>query len=238
MDGYAVRAADIGTVEAFPVAGRVAAGHAPTTTVEAGQCVAIATGAPMPTGADSVVQHELSDRGDPVRFTLDSLRPGNAVHPRGADAKQGETLVASGVLLGAQHLGIAATAGAIALRVARRPRVRVLTSGDEVRPAGEPVEAHQIRNSNWPMTCALLARMGVEPVGHSHVADERQDTVDAVGQALDDADVLITVGGVSAGERDWFPDAFDANNVQVSLRGAAIQPGRPILVAHRGPTVV
>jgi molybdopterin molybdotransferase len=238
MDGYAVRAGEVGRVEAFGVAGSIAAGEPPSLHIGPGQCAAIATGAPVPADLDAVVPHELSDRGDPIRFSIGSLEPGHAVHPRGADARRGEVLVEAGTLLGPQHLGIAATVGLERLAVARPPRARLLTSGDEVRAAGEPVADHQIRNSNAPMIQTLLRRIGAEPAGHAHVPDERETTVSAVGDALGDADLLITVGGVSAGERDWFPAAFDAAGVTVSLHGAAIQPGRPILIGRSDTAIV
>ena len=238
MDGYAVRAAEVGRVEAFPVAATVAAGRPASVAVPPGNCVAIATGAPLPADVDAVVPHEQSDRGDPVRFTIDALKPGQSVHPRGADARRGELLVETGTPLLAQHLGIAATVGRTHLRIARPPRARLLTSGDEVLPPGGPVADHQIRNSNAPMLETLLGRIGAECLGHEHLADERDQTIAAVRRALDEADLLVTVGGLSAGDRDWFPGAFDAAGVQVSLRGAAIQPGRPILIGRRGRAVV
>jgi molybdopterin molybdotransferase len=232
MDGYALRAADVGQVEAFPVAATVSAGQPGDVSVPPGQCVAIATGAPLPADTDTVIQHELSDRRDPVRFTVRSIEPGHAVHPCGADARAGQTLVPAGTLLRAQHLGIAATVGKLELSVARRPRATVLTSGDEVRPVDAPLERHEIRNSNGPMVSELLRRIGAEPVACLHVADELELTTAAVTEALGASDLLVTVGGVSVGQRDHFPEAFAAGGVKFALHGAAIQPGRPLLAGR------
>ncbi len=232
LDGYALRAGDLGRVESFPLAATIAAGRPADITVEPGQCVAIATGAPLPDDVDTVIGHELSDRGDPVRFTIHSIDPGHAVHPRGADAVAGDTLVASGTMLGPRHLGIAAAVGLDRTEVVRRPRVALLTSGDEVVATGAPVATHQIRNSNGPMITAMVQRIGGGPVEHGHVGDLRQETIDAVAAALDNADLLITVGGISAGDRDHFPVALSANGVTLSVHGAAIQPGRPVMVGR------
>lgn len=239
LDGYALRASDLGRVESFPVAASIAAGRPADVAVGPGQCVAIATGAPLPEGVDTVIGHEQSDRNDPVRFTIDRIEPGHAVHPRGVDAARGDTLLAAGTMLGARHLGIAATVGADRLEVVRRPRAVLLTSGDEVVGDNEPVATHQIRNSNGPMIVNLLGRIGTSPVVHRHLADDRAETIDAVGTAVSEADLVVTVGGISAGERDYFPDAMEAHGVTLAVHGAAIQPGRPVIVGRTaGGTIV
>ena len=238
LDGYALRASDLGHVESFPVAATIAAGRPADVAVGPGQCVAIATGAPLPEGVDTVIGHEQSDRGDPVRFTIDHVEPGHAVHPRGGDAAAGDTLLAAGTVLGARHLGIAAAVGADRLEVVRRPRAVLLTSGDEIVGRGDEVATHQVRNSNGPMIVNLLGRIGTGPVVHRHVTDDRAETVDAVGTAISDADLVVTVGGISAGDRDYFPDALETHGVTLSVHGAAIQPGRPVIVGRVGRTVV
>jgi molybdopterin molybdotransferase len=240
MDGYALRAAEVGRVEAFPVAAAISAGQAADVSVPPGHCVAIATGAPLPADADTVIPHEQSDRRDPVRFTATAIETGNAVHPRGADARAGDTLVPAGTLLEAHHLGIVATVGREQIVVARRPRATVLTSGDEVRPVSAALEPYQIRNSNGPMVCALLRRIGAEPVACLHVTDDPDLTATAVAEALGRSDLLVTVGGVSVGKRDYLPEAFAAQGVSFLLHGAAIQPGRPLLAgrARTGAIVV
>jgi len=135
-------------------------------------------------------------------------------------------------VLGPRHLGIAATVGADRIEVVRRPRVVLLTSGDEVVADGASVATHQIRNSNGPMITAMAQRIGGGPVQHKHVADDLQQTTNAVAAALTGGDLMITVGGISAGERDHFPAALDAGDVTLSVHGAAIQPGRPVMVGR------
>ncbi len=240
LDGYAVRGAEVDCVKVFPVHARIAAGDPADVSVPPGQCVAIATGAPVPAGLDTVIPHEQSDRGSPVRFTINAIEIGNAVHRRGADARRGDTLIPPGTVLGSHHLGISAAAGYETLVVAAAPRVTILTSGDEVVAAGAAVAAHEIRNSNAPMAMSLLRRLGARPVGHAHLPDEPVATLAAVREALKASDLLVTVGGISAGERDCFASAFEKNGVKIALQGAAIQPGRPIVVgrAASGCTVL
>src|SRR6185503_9407590 len=118
------------------VAAKVPAGASELTIAPAGECVAIAPGAPLPPGLDSVVPHEWSDRGDragrPVLFTVERIELGHAVHPRGADARAGQTLLGKGLALRPHHIGIAAAVGRAVLSVLARPRVALITSGDEV----------------------------------------------------------------------------------------------------------
>ncbi|MHC4948353.1 MAG: molybdopterin molybdotransferase MoeA, partial [Planctomycetota bacterium] len=202
MDGYALRASEVGGQASWPVAARIAAGQPADVEVGPGSCAAVATGAPVPAGLDAIIQHELSDRGDPVRFTIHAIEAGHAVHPRGADARAGDVLVAAGTVLAAHHAGIAASVGATTLAVHARPRAAVITSGDEVLPPDRTPAAHQIRNSNAPMLVPLLARMGADVTAARHVPDEPAPTRAAVAAALDEADLVVTVGGISAGERD------------------------------------
>jgi molybdopterin molybdotransferase len=232
MDGYALRASEVGVIDAWPIVADIPAGGSAEVTVPPGHGVRIATGAPLPADVDAVIEHELSDRSDPVRFQIDSIETGRSVHRRGADARRGETLIEAGKVLRAHHLGIAAAVGATDLTVAKRPRVILLTSGDEVVPIDAEVAPHQIRNSNGPQILELLRRVGAEPIEQRHVRDVRDDTMNAVGHALGRCDLLVTIGGISAGERDHFPDAFAAHGVTRLVEGAAIQPGKPILVGR------
>ncbi len=239
-DGYALRGAEVGRLEAWTVIGNVAAGEPADIEVPPGHCVAIATGAPLPPDVDTVIQHELSDRGNPVGFSVKSVRLGEAVHPRGADAGAGRTLIAPFTRLGPHHAGLAAAVGRERLAVVSRPRTTVLTSGDEVVGVGEAVQPHTIRNSNGPLLSQLLARFGADLVGADHLRDDRQATIEAMDLALGRSDLVVTVGGLSAGERDHFPAAFEALGVSTLLHGASIQPGKPIFVGRhpRGAMVV
>jgi molybdopterin molybdotransferase len=246
MDGYAIRADDFQVGATWRVAGSVPAGTSADAHVATGECVAIATGAPLPHSLDTVIQHELSDRGDrighnAVHFTVASIERGHAVHRQGSDAKAGAILIPPGTMIEAQHLGIAAAVGRTSVRVRAKPRAWVLSSGDEVMPPSTPTHdlaPHQIRNSNSVMVMELLRRFGANPVGAEHVRDEREATISALQTAIANVDLVITIGGVSAGDRDHFPTAFEACGIRPVLRGASIQPGRPIQVASNQRVVV
>lgn len=233
MDGYALRAEDLSVDKPLAVVATISAGTSWSGAVPAASCVAIATGAPVPDGLDTVIEHERSDRRSPVRLTSTVPR-GNAIHRRGADARAGDILLRAGVLLGPQHVGVAAAVGACSLPVAALPSITILTSGDEVVDAAQTPLPHQVRNSNAPMLVAAAARFGGAVRAVRHLPDDRAVTIDAVGEALTTTTILVTVGGISAGERDWFADAFEAHHVEPVLRGAAIQPGGPV-TAGRAP---
>jgi len=253
MDGYAVRLTDTQTGIDYPVTGTVAAGGH-TEGVDTSGVIRIATGAAVPEAGtlpgatvpgatlpgaayDAVIpieQAQPADDGKTVRFT-DTVRPGFAVHPRGADARTGDTLISPGTRLKAHHLGIAASAGVMQIPVRRKPRVVVLSTGDELRPPSTPTAAlapQQIRNSNGPMLCALAQAAGAEVIRHDHLMDELDATVDGAQRALQDADLILTSGGVSVGDRDHLPAAWAQAGAQTLLHGVAIQPGKPVLIVR------
>lgn len=233
MDGYALRAADVGRFESFEVIGMVAAGTAGNVALKLGQAVRIATGAPLPPDADAVIPHEQSDRREPVRFTVGAVEAWSSVHRRGADASAGEIVIGRGTPLGAQHLGVLATIGCARVPVFARPRVAILTSGDEVLAHDAPRLAdHQIRNSNQPMLASIVESMGGALGAVKHLPDRPGETTAALREAIAAHDVVITVGGISAGERDCFHEALAACSVETILKGAAIQPGKPIYVGR------
>jgi molybdopterin molybdotransferase len=240
MDGYAVRPGDLSSGDRFRVTGDIAAGAPPRVHVPEGACVRIATGAAVPDGLDAVIPHEESDRANPVSFKNHSVSPGQAIHRRGADARAGDIVVMAGTVLAPHHLGILASIGSTSVEVARPPRAVILTSGDEVRPIEESsIEPHHIRNSNAPLLAALIPRLGARFVRAEHLPDDAGTTVHAVARAIEEADLVITVGGVSAGERDFFPAAFDAAGVEMAVRGARLQPGRPIQIGRApGGTII
>jgi len=232
MDGYALRAADVGRVQQFQVVSDIPAGAPADVQVPPGACVKIATGAPLPDDVDTVIQHEKSNRQNPVQFDLNEITRGHAVHQRASDAGAGETLIAASTHLQPHHIGIAAAVGYTHLKVVIQLRAAVISSGDEVRPVGADVQPHQIRQSNAPMLNTLLRRMGGGTVTGEHVTDQLEPVVDATANALLNNDLLITIGGISAGERDLFPKAFEQHGIETIVRGAAIQPGRPVFIGR------
>ena len=177
MDGFAVRSGEVRRGTALPVKGSVAAGGADAsfqTPMAAGAVCRIATGAPVPAGADAVVPIErcrVEGDGDDERvaFDLDRVKPWDNVHRRASDAAAGQTVLRSGIRLAAHHLGIAAAVGAVSLRVTQRPRVSLITTGDEVVACDTTTDRlgpEQIRNSNGQMLAALLRGLGIDLLHH------------------------------------------------------------------------
>lgn len=244
MDGLAVRSADLTTHDKlWPICGSIAAGDvaaASTGPMPTQSVMHIATGAPMPDGADAVVPIEQvtvtgEDTVQQAKFNVCSIDAGQNVHHRGADAKAGAIALSAGTTLSPHHVGIAASVGAATLKVTARPRVTLLTSGDEVRPPHthtKLLKPQQIRNSNGPMVAALLQCLGAELLAQVHVADQADQTLAAAHQALCNSDLILTTGGVSAGQRDWLPWAWQQLGLQTILHGVAIQPGKPLLAAR------
>jgi len=234
-DGFAVRSAD-GAAGARKVCGNIAAG-APASGVSLGpgEAVRIATGASLPDGADAVVALEQAEQvGGNVRLKLEAVEPRQHVHRRAADAGRSEVVLRRGTVLQPHHLGIAASVGAMQVQVAARPRVVVLTSGDEVRPADTATHdllPQQIRNSNGPMVASLVEAMGAQVLYIKHVVDETDDILPVVDEALSHADCLVTTGGVSVGQRDRFAALWEMLGFRKIVHGVAIQPGKPFFAA-------
>jgi molybdopterin molybdotransferase len=232
MDGYAVLTADVAGASAdkpalLEVSGEIPAGDTAAHTIEPGTCMRIMTGAPIPDGADAVVQVEHTDGGSETVSIYQSVEPGTSVRVAGGDAKPGDLLLASGTRLGAVHLGLLAAAGRATVRAMPRPRVTVISTGDElVDPGGELVRG-QIWESNATMLAAAARQAGCPARQHPVVRDSVDAVLAAVEEALPEADLLITSGGVSmGGEHDVVKAALGSLGT-VTFHKVAMQPGMP-----------
>ena len=239
MDGYAVRSADVAAAPtALDVVGEVRAGQWPDLTVGPGQAVRIMTGAPLPPGADAVQQVEKTQPLDEFRVTIQaSVAEGANVEPRGSEARAGDVVLARGRVIDPSAIAVLASAGKARVRVARRPVVAILVTGDEIVTVSATPAPGQIRNSNGPAVTAQarLAGAEVRPLG---VAPDRQD---AIAEALRDglgADVLVVSGGVSAGEYDLVEPALLELGATFLFTKVAIKPGAPLVFGRRGGTLV
>lgn len=253
MDGYAIRSADVAAAsEAAPVRlgvdGEVAAGQAPGARVGHGSAIRIATGAPIPPGADSVVPVEattpLDARGSPGARGRDALGPippailvheavaaGAHIRRAGSDLATGDLLLEAGTALGPAHVALAAGAGVGRVRVHRRPRVGVLATGDEIHPAGEPLGEAGIPDANGPGLRALAAAAGAEVIDLGIARDDLGDVLARLERALDaGADAVVVAGGVSVGPYDVVKTAFERLG-RVELWRVAVQPGKPFALA-------
>lgn len=232
MDGYALRAADLVPGGSMPVCGEVRAGEDGRCTVPVGSCVKIATGAPLPEGLDTVIEHERSDRAEPVTFDLDTVEPWRSVHRRGVDTREGNELIASGTRVRAHHVGLMATVGCTAPVVSRMPRVGVLSSGDELVRVEETPLPHQVREGNAPMISAMLGALGTDIMLRAHAPDERDATRRTLEEALATTDLLVTIGGISAGDHDLVRPVLEELGVRWWVAGIPIRPGRPVHVGR------
>ncbi|MEO1698463.1 MAG: molybdopterin molybdotransferase MoeA [Planctomycetota bacterium] len=227
MDGFAV-VANGGA--SFEISGAVLAGQVHDGTLEPGSGVRIMTGAPAPAGT-TVVPIERADgytEGD-SSVTFDAApEPRKNIAWRGEDARQGDVLVARGTRLAASHLSVAAMAGAGVLEVFQRPRVGVVTTGDEVGAAG----AAGIRDSNGPLLDGLMAAVGAT-VERRHARDDAAALEDALRGAAQASDVVVTTGGVSMGTHDLVPQTLAALGFETVFHRVQVQPGKPVLVAQR-----
>ncbi|OLU22888.1 molybdopterin molybdenumtransferase MoeA [Pseudomonas sp. PA15(2017)] len=236
MDGYALRLADW-QGEPLSVSQRILAGMAPDA-LQPGTCARIFTGAPVPQGADTVEMQENVSVGDDGRVHFNqALKVAQNIRPQGQENRKGETLLAAGTRLGPIELGLAASIGLAQLPVRRRPRVAVLSTGDELIEPGNALGAGQIYNSNRYLLVAWLKRMGCEVVDGGILPDDLARTRQALGE-LDDVDLILSTGGVSVGEADFLGIALREAG-ELALWKLAIKPGKPLTVGEfRGRPVI
>jgi molybdopterin molybdotransferase len=236
MDGYAVTPGPADrtlTVTAESRAG-LPTGHR----LGDGEAVRISTGGAIPAGATAVIPQENVDAQDGAIVTRKPVREGENVRERGEDMRAGTTVLTSGTVLCAAELGAAVAAGAGELSVSLRPRVRVLSTGDELKAPGEPLGPGEIHNSNGPMLVALAEHQGAVCAPPGRLPDDRGATEAGLAEAIDRADVVIISGGVSVGPHDHVKPALETLNVEQVFWRVALQPGKPTWFGRRGTTLV
>ena len=222
MDGWAVRAAD--TPGALAVVGESAAGHGYMGEVQAGQAVRIFTGAAVPDGCDAVVIQENAEReGAAVR--VPATGAGANIRPAGGDFAAGERLLLRGHAINPWRLSLAAAAGLAALQVHARPRVAVLSTGEEIVEPPRPPGPFQIFNSGSPALAAMIAGWGGVPVSARRVGDDLAATVAALSAA--DAELIVTLGGASVGDHDLVRAAAGELGLDLKVSSVAVRPGKP-----------
>jgi molybdopterin molybdotransferase len=232
MDGYAVRAADTegakpGAPVRLVVVDELPAGRAPSVPVGPGQAIRIMTGAPVPEGADAIVMVEHT-RGDGDGVLIErAAGPGDHVRPAGGDLAAGAVVVPPGTVLTPAHLGVVASLGYAAVPVVRRPRVAVLSTGDELVAPGEPLAPGRIRDSNRPMLLALVAQAGCVPVDLGIARDDEGMITERLERAVSTCDALVTSGGVSVGDYDMVKAVLDRMG-ELSWWQVAIKPAKPL----------
>lgn len=247
MDGFAVRAAD--TVGAEPskadcdaprteplrgvvlrVLETIAAGSMPTKRLEPGTCARIMTGAPMPEGADAVVMREYTTEVGEGRVRIgQTARPGQHVRRAGEEIAPGQVVLKRGQVLTPARVGLCAAVGRTSVIVARRPRVALVSTGDEVVPPGEPLGPGQIWSSNTHALAAFVEQAGGEPIDCGIAPDTREGTREVFRRALDaEPDVLVSTGGVSVGDFDVVKEVLGDVGADMRFWKVRMKPGMPL----------
>ena len=230
MDGIAIRHSEFaGGSRRFPIQSTQQAGD-PAQSLESGHSIEIMTGASLPENADCIVPVErIAVHDGAAEIEADySAEARQFIHPRASDHAKGTQLIRPGSRIAAADVAIIASAGLAKLDVSRRPGIRVISTGNELIPAGDPIEAHQIRMSNGPAVIAMLKEHGYDDCEHDHLVDDIDLLRERIAVHLDEADVLVLSGGVSMGKADYIPQVLDELGVEVVFHRISQRPGKPM----------
>jgi molybdopterin molybdotransferase len=225
-DGYAVRAGDAGAAKTLRCIAEIKAGDTVTSALPAGACIQIMTGAAVPAGADAVVMIEFTSRdGDAITFQRET-KAGQNIVQRGSEAGAGEVALSPGLRLGFAELAIAAQVGAAKLVCYKKPRVAILSTGDEIVPVTETPGPFQIRNSNSVSLGAQVRLAGGEPVLLGNAGDRVEELSAKIELGLRE-DILVLSGGVSMGKYDLVESVLKSLGAEFYFDAVAIRPGKP-----------
>jgi len=235
MDGFAVRATDVSEPDAvLEVLADLPAGQVASVSMSDGQAIRIMTGAPMPDGADTVVRVEdTAAEGDKVRIHT-VVEEGTYVREAGGDVRAGQVVFDPGLRMGPIHVGVLATLGLVEPVVSRRPRVGVMSTGNELQPpATQDLAPGMIRDSNRPMLVGLLEDAGAEVIDYGRIGDDADELRAALGRAAVETDAIVTTGGVSMGDYDVTKLVL-REEAGVDFIKVAMKPGKPLAFGRLG----
>lgn len=232
MDGFALLASDtVAATESVPAVLRITetvqAGKVPRQTVIPGTAVKIMTGAPVPSGADAVIQVEQTRETDGKVHILRPVKPGENIRRAGEDLTKGTVALAAGTLIRPAEIGLLASLGNARVKIYPRPRVAILSTGEELVEIDEPMVPGKIRNSNTYSLIAQVLTCGAEPVSLGIARDTVEDTIAKVKEGLN-CDVLLTTGGVSVGEYDFVKEVLEELGAELKFWSVAQKPGKPL----------
>jgi molybdopterin molybdotransferase len=230
MDGIAIAHSDyLDGRRSFPIQATQMAGE-PARSLAAGSCIEIMTGASLPDNADCIVPVERIRVADGVATLEDGYvaEPRQFIHARASDYAQGDELLSPGRRISPLDVAVIASAGLAEVDAAKSPVIRIVSTGDELVPPGEPIAAHQVRMSNGPAIVAMLGSHGYHDALHEHVVDKREALEDRIAVHLEAADVIVLSGGVSMGKADFVPEVLDRLGVRIVFHKVMQRPGKPM----------
>lgn len=237
MDGYALAWTDGGVSR--KVVDVIQAGSNPDFKLEKGTAVRIFTGAPVPKGADTVIQQELITRvGDIISFENDQVSQGMNVRRKGAQCQPGEVVIPTRTQLSPGSIGLLASLGIELVSVFSPPRIGIILTGDEIVDLGNKLLPGQIFNSNGPALEAYLKNLGVEKVTVYKAKDEASEVVKVIQEALAEVDILLLTGGISVGDYDFVKGGLEENGVTQLFYKVRQRPGKPLYVGHKEGQIV
>ncbi|MCB5363501.1 molybdopterin molybdotransferase MoeA [Pusillimonas sp. CC-YST705] len=237
MDGYAVRLADFHPDQALPIQQRVYAGESPAA-LKPGHAIRLFTGSLIPAGADTVVIQENCTETDNTVTIHSTPQLGENVRKRGEDMAAGQVILQAGTRLEPAELTCLAAQGRDRISVYKRLRIGILTNGDELVVPGQALGPAQIYNTNGPTLAALSAGMGAQVVHQIHAPDQPQAIEKALATLRVDCDLILTVGGISVGEKDYVRPALEQAGASLDLWKVRMKPGKPVALAWLGETPV
>lgn len=231
MDGYAIRSEEIG--KKLRVIEFIPAGKKPEKTVESGCCSKIMTGAMLPEGADMVVmQEDVVADGDFI--LMENLKSRSNILFQAEDLKQGTEILKKGIIINPVHVGLLASVGKARPLVYKKPRIAIISTGNELVSPNEIPIPPKIRNSNSVQLLSLSNILGAQAKNYSQVEDSEDLILEAVKNAMETSDIVVLTGGASVGDYDFTAEVFNRLNAETHFTRLAIQPGKPVLFATKG----
>lgn len=239
MDGYAVIAADIDDMPAtLKIVGESAAGRGWRGTLKGGEAVRIMTGAPVPSGADAVQRLEVAKEKDSFVILSEPTKPGRYIVVEGSEVKKDEVVLKKGTVLSPQNIAVPAAFGYAKIKVAKKPRLAILSTGSEIVEIGRKPKRDQIRNSNSLMLKALAESLGCEAAIIPSIGDDLNAIKSAIKTAASKSDLIITTGGVSVGKYDLTKLALTELGANIFFDRVALKPGKPTVFAKLKNTFI